>query len=111
MYQERRSKLARAHTADAAFRALATFFGLAVLLLLGAIMVSLAAGSVPALRKLGLGFFFTSSWNPVTEQFGVLAPVYGTIVTSIIALLVGVPISFGIALFLTEMAPSWARRC
>jgi len=110
LYQERRSKLARAQTADMAFRGLTTFFGLVVLLLLGAIMISLIAGSLPALRKFGFGFFTTEVWNPVTEEFGALAPIYGTLVTSAIALLIGVPISFGIALFLTEMAPPWARR-
>jgi phosphate transport system permease protein len=65
---------------------------------------------MPALRAFGPGFFVTNVWNPVTKQFGALAPIYGTIVTSMIALLIGIPVSFGIALFLTEMCPPVLKR-
>ena len=61
-------------------------------------------------QKFGLGFFFTNVWNPVTSEFGALAPIYGTLVTSAIALLIGVPVSFGIAIFLTEMCPPLLKR-
>jgi phosphate transport system permease protein len=89
----------------------ATFvFALFVLVLLFAILVSLVIAAIPALGQFGFGFFTTSVWNPVTKQFGALAPIYGTVVTSAIALLIAVPVSFGIALFLTEMCPVWLRR-
>ena len=72
--------------------------------------MALSIGALPALSRFGFGFLTTESWNPVTEQFGALAPIYGTLVTSLIAMLVGVPISFGIALFLTELCPPWLKR-
>ena len=65
---------------------------------------------MPALSKFGGGFFVRNAWNPVTMDFGALAPVYGTLVTSGIALAIGVPISFGIAIFLTEMCPPALKR-
>src|SRR6185295_12261833 len=70
----------------------------------------LAYAAVPAMEKFGPAFFVTNVWNPVTSQFGALAPIYGTLVTSAIALLIGVPVSFGIALFLTEMCPPLLKR-
>jgi len=81
-----------------------------VLLLLGAIIGSLVYGSLPSLQKYGLSFIFNSAWNPVTEEFGAWRPILGTLLTSGIALLIGVPVSFGIALFLTELSPTWLRR-
>ena len=95
---------------DGVFYGLTLFFAVFVLLILGGILVSLAQGSWPALSRLGLGFFTSKAWNPVTEKFGALAPIYGTLVTSLIALLFGVPISLGIAIVLTELAPQWLRR-
>lgn len=97
-------------TGDRIFYGITFCFALAVLIILGGIIVSLAQGSLPALRALGVSFFFTEAWNPVTVKFGALAPIYGTLVTSIIALLVGVPVSFGIVIVLTELAPQWLRR-
>jgi len=96
--------------ADHAFRGVTLTCALIVLLTLAAILVSLFVGSLPAFRALHLGFFTREVWNPVTEQFGALGPIYGTLVTSVIALLLGVPVSFGIALFLTQLAPEWMRR-
>ena len=81
-----------------------------VLVLLSGILISLVIGAMPALEAFGFGFLFSSAWNPVTEQFGALVPIYGTVVTSAIALLIAVPVSFGIALFLTELAPVWIQR-
>ncbi|MEP6943735.1 MAG: phosphate ABC transporter permease subunit PstC [Betaproteobacteria bacterium] len=95
---------------DALFERTTMFFALLVLLLLAAILGSLVYGALPALEKFGPSFFFTNAWNPVTKQFGALAPIYGTLVTSGIALLIGIPVSFGIALFLTEMCPPMLKR-
>jgi phosphate transport system permease protein len=72
--------------------------------------VSLVDGSIPAFRTFGLSFFITESWNPVTEKFGALAPIYGTLVTSALAMLIAVPIGLGIAIFLTELCPPVLRR-
>jgi len=82
----------------------------AVLLLLGGVIASLVVGSIPAMKAFGLDFLFTEVWNPVTEKFGALAPVYGTLVTSLIAMLIAVPSAFGIAIFLTELCPHPLRR-
>lgn len=96
--------------ADLLFKNITRFFAFLVLLLLAGIIVSLFIGSLPAIRKFGFGFIFSTEWNPVTEKFGGLVPIYGTVVTSAIALLIAVPVSFGIALFLTEMCPLRLRR-
>jgi phosphate transport system permease protein len=89
----------------------ATFFAaLLVLLLLGGVVVSLLVGSWPAFSHFKLGFLTSQVWNPVTEKFGALAPIYGTLVTSFLALLLAIPVSFGIAIFLTELAPVWMKR-
>jgi phosphate transport system permease protein len=89
----------------------ATFVAaLLVLTLLGGVAVSLVRGSWPAFSHFKLAFLTREIWNPVTDQYGALAPVYGTLVTSLIAMLVAIPISFGIAIFLTELAPSWLKR-
>ena len=95
---------------DLIFRSVARFFASLVLLLLLGIVVSLVYGSLPSIRAFGFGFLASSEWNPVTEQFGALVPIVGTLVTSAIALLIGVPVSFGIALFLTELSPAWLKR-
>jgi phosphate transport system permease protein len=85
-------------------------FALLVLCLLGGILLALGVAAAPALAEFGPGFFFTDAWNPVKGLFGGLAPIYGTLVTSAIALAIGVPVSFGIALFLTELSPAWLKR-
>lgn len=95
---------------DALFERTTQAFALLVLLILVAIIGSLIYGAIPALDKFGPAFFVTNVWNPVTNQFGALAPIYGTLVTSGIALLIGIPVSFGIALFLTEMCPPMLKR-
>ncbi len=84
--------------------------GMFVLILLGAIIVELFLGALPAFRQFGLAFVWTELWDPVAEQYGALVPVYGTVVTSILALILAIPIAFGIAFFLTELAPDWLRR-
>jgi phosphate transport system permease protein len=95
---------------DLFFRAVARFFAFFVLAILLGIIVSLIYGSWPAMQKFGFGFLVDSEWNPVSERFGALVPIVGTLVTSLIALLIGVPVSFGIALFLTELSPAWLKR-
>jgi len=85
-------------------------FALLVLALLLGILVALAYSSIPAFQKFGLSFFVTNVWNPVKLDFGAAAPIFGTLVTSAIALLIGVPVSFGIAVFLTEMCPTFLKR-
>ncbi|MEA2871922.1 MAG: phosphate transport system permease protein [Hyphomicrobiales bacterium] len=102
--------LAKLRVSDNAFRLITRSAALLVLALLGGVIVSLIIGSMPALQALGLEFFTTQSWNPVTEKFGALAPVYGTIVTSLLAMLIAVPVGLMIAFFLTELCPMWLRR-
>jgi len=85
-------------------------FALFVLLTLVGIIGALMWTAIPAFEKFGIGFLFTDVWDPVKLRFGALAPIYGTLVTSLIALLIGVPVSFGIALFLTEMCPVILKR-
>lgn len=80
------------------------------LLLLAAIIVALVFGAAPAIRHFGLSFLWSSEWDPVQQKFGGLVMIYGTLMTSLIALLVAVPVSFGIALFLTELSPGWLKR-
>jgi phosphate transport system permease protein len=104
------ANLRKQHRLDLLFRLATRFFAFLVLLLLAGIIVSLLAGSLPALRAFGPGFLTSPQWNPVTEQFGALVPIVGTLTTSLIALLIGIPVSFGIALFLTELSPIWMRR-
>ncbi|WGJ15459.1 phosphate ABC transporter permease subunit PstC [Methylocapsa sp. D3K7] len=81
-----------------------------VLILLGGVIASLVIGSMPAIKAFGLNFLTTESWNPVTEKFGAMAPVYGTIVTSLIAMAIAVPSALGIAIFLTELCPFALRK-
>jgi len=78
--------------------------------LLLAILVSLVVGAWPAINQYGTGFLTSSVWDPVKDEYGGLVMIYGTLATSIIALLIAVPVSFGIALFLTELSPAWLKR-
>lgn len=96
--------------ADRLFSTLAHGAAWLTLLLMAGIIASLVVGAAPAIQKFGLGFLTTAEWDPVQEQFGGLVMIYGTLATSIIALLIAVPVSFGIALFLTEMSPGWLKR-
>jgi phosphate transport system permease protein len=96
--------------ADAVFSALAHGAAWLTLALLVGILASLVIGAAPAIEAFGLGFLVNTEWDPVQEKFGGLVMIYGTLMTSFIALLIAVPVSFGIALFLTELSPSWLRR-
>ena len=107
---DRARVLRRLRLGDAGFRYLTRAAAITVLLILGGIIVSLIQGSMPALRTFGFSFLYEQSWNPVTEKFGAIAPIYGTVLTSFIAMLIAVPIGLFIALFLTELCPLWLRR-
>jgi phosphate transport system permease protein len=102
--------LVRLRRSDDLFRILTRSAALAVLVILGGVIVSLIIGSIPALKAFGIEFPFSQSWNPVTEKFGALAPIYGTLVTSFIAMLIAVPVGLMVAFFLTELCPKWLRR-
>jgi phosphate transport system permease protein len=95
---------------DSVFRSTTRTFAFLVFISLFGVMVTLFYSSLPALHKFGFGFLTSDAWNPVTEQFGGLVPIYGTLVTSLIAMLIGVPVSFGIALFITELCPNSLKR-
>lgn len=95
---------------DKAFKNTTLFFAATVFLLLLGIIAILFIGSLPALKQFGPGFFTSSSWNAVTLDFGGLVPIYGTFVTALLAMLIAVPVSFGIAIFITEISPRWLKR-
>lgn len=106
----RSQALRRKRQSDTIFRWLTKGSAIVVLLILGGVMLSLLIGAWPALQQFGFGFLTTEVWNPVTQQFGALAPIYGTLITAFIAMLIGVPVSLGIAVFLTEICPVKLRR-
>jgi len=106
----RAKALDRLRLGDRIFRILTRASALGVLAILGGVMLSLLIGSLPALREFGFSFLIEQRWNPVTEKFGALAPIYGTVVTSFIAMLIAVPVGLLIAVFLTELCPMWLRR-
>jgi phosphate transport system permease protein len=96
--------------ADAVFENATRLAALLVFSLLAAILVSLVISSWPSIQRFGAAFIVTPEWDPVKEEFGALVPIYGTLVTAAIAMTIGVPVSFGIALFLTELSPRWLKR-
>ncbi|TYT25378.1 phosphate ABC transporter permease subunit PstC [Luteimonas viscosa] len=95
--------------ADRAFRWLVSAAGVLVLVSLISAALSMLWGGRQAFSRFGLEFFWRDAWNPVLQDFGALVPIYGTLVTALIAMVIAVPISFGIAMFLTEIAPKWLR--
>ena len=95
---------------DMIFAGVTRFAAVITLTLLVAIIVSLMVGAWPSIRHFGAAFLWTAEWDPVQQKFGGLIMIYGTLMTSLIALLVAVPVSFGIALFLTELSPRWLKR-
>lgn len=106
----RAAALRRFKRADSGFRWLTLVAAWVVLAIFAGLMFSLVDGAWPALKQFGFGFLITESWNPVTQKFGALAPIYGTIVTSALAMLVAVPVGIGIAIFLTELCPRALKR-
>lgn len=107
---ERARALDKLRVSDNVFRVLTRSAALFVLLILSGVIIALISGSLPALKEFGFGFVASQSWNPVTEKFGALAPIYGTLVTSFVAMLIAVPFGLLIAMFLTELCPMWLRR-
>jgi phosphate transport system permease protein len=95
---------------DRVFAFLAHAAAILTLAMLAGILVSLIIGAAPAIREYGLSFLWRSEWDPVQDHYGGLVMIYGTLVTSLIALAIAVPVSFGIALFLTELSPAWLKR-
>jgi phosphate transport system permease protein len=106
----RAKALSRLRIGDIIFRAVTRAAAIGVLVILGGVIISLIDGSLLAFRAFGLNFLVEERWNPVTEKFGAIAPIYGTLVTSFIAMLIAVPIGLLIAVFLTELCPMWLRR-
>ncbi len=107
---DRAKVLRRLRLGDSAFRHITRVAAISVLIILSGIILSLVYGAWPAMQTFGISFLFDESWNPVTERFGAIAPIYGTVLTSLIAMLIAVPIGLFIALFLTELCPMWLRR-
>jgi phosphate transport system permease protein len=104
-----RLRLNREARAEGIFRLATMCSAILVLLLLAGVIAALVHGSWPALKEFKWTFVTREKWNPVTEQFGALAPLYGTVISSLIAMVIAVPIGFGIAVFLTETCPRWLR--
>lgn len=94
---------------DRAFQLLLAAMAAAIPLIMGAMLIALVDAGLPAIRRFGLAFFGTSTWDPVAGEFGVLPFVYGTLVSSAIALVLAVPLGLGVAVFLSELAPGWVR--
>ena len=109
-FQERSTSLKRFIVKDAFFRNLTFAAALLVLSILFGVFLSLIIGAAPAFSTFGLDFLTTQSWNPVTEKFGAIAPIYGTVVTSLIAMGIAVPVGIGIAIFITELCPNFLRK-
>ncbi|ADI30359.1 phosphate ABC transporter permease subunit PstC [Methylotenera versatilis] len=97
-------------TLDKLFRYTTMFFAFLVFILLFGIIITLLVGSLPALKMFGASFYTSTAWNPVTIDFGGVVPIYGTFITALIAMLIGIPVSFGIAIFITELSPNWLKR-
>ena len=104
------ARLRRSHRADGIFRRVTQLCALLVLLMFIGIIWTLVQHSLPSIRAFGLSFVWTDAWNPVTEKFGAQAAIYGTLITSFLAMLVAVPVGIGIAVFLTEICPRPLRR-
>ncbi|WP_246725118.1 phosphate ABC transporter permease subunit PstC [Beijerinckia sp. L45] len=107
---DRAKALARFKFGDRFFHGLTFTAAIAVLILLGGVIVSLIIGSIPAIQEFGFGFLVTEVWNPVTDKYGAGAAIFGTLATSIIAMVIAVPIGVGIAIFLSELCPQPLRQ-
>ncbi|MCW7546716.1 phosphate ABC transporter permease PstC [Photorhabdus sp. APURE] len=110
MAEQKTAMKAPSKNGDIIFGALVRLAALITLFLLGGIIISLIIASWPSIQQFGVSFLWQKEWDAPAEQFGALIPIYGTLVTSLIALIIAVPVSFGIALFLTELAPNWLKR-
>jgi phosphate transport system permease protein len=106
----RAAHFVRAHRGNRIFYGLTLAGAITVLAILGGVFLSLIGGAIPALRAFGLSFFWVDDWDPVRETFGAVAPIVGTLLTALIAMIVAVPVGLGIAIFLTELCPPALRR-
>jgi phosphate transport system permease protein len=106
----RTKALDRLRIGDLVFRHLTRAAAIGVLLLLSGVIISLVNGSLATFQTFGFGFLFSQRWNPVTDNYGALPAIYGTVLTSLIAMLIAVPVGLMIAFFLTELCPQWLRR-
>ncbi len=95
---------------DAIFAGAVRIAGILVLVILSAIIISLFVGGLPAFRAFGAGFLTDTDWDPVKQIFGAAVPIYGTLITAVLAIVLAVPLAFGTAFYLTELAPNWFRR-
>jgi phosphate transport system permease protein len=102
--------LDRLRMSDTLFRHLTRAAAIGVLLLLSGVIISLIQGSLLTFKTFGLGYLWSQRWNPVTDNYGALPAIYGTVLTSAIAMLIAVPVGLMIAFFLTELCPQWLRR-
>ena len=102
--------LGRLRLSDRLFRQVTRAAAVLVLVILSGVIIALIQGSLPAMQAFGFNFLIEERWNPVTERFGAFAPIYGTLVTSFVAMLIAVPLGLLISLFLTEICPMWLRR-
>src|ERR1700755_2168096 len=107
---DRSRALGRLKLSDNGFRWLTFGAAVLVLVLLLGVVVSLFIGAWPAFQEFGVGFLFSDAWSPPKDQFGAATAIYGTLVTSLIAMLIAVPVGLGIAVFLTELCPLFLRR-
>ncbi|MEI9885615.1 MAG: phosphate ABC transporter permease subunit PstC [Rhizomicrobium sp.] len=107
---DRANAVRRGGTRDKQFRIITLAAALFVLAIFGGVITSLVIGAMPAIKAFGLPFVFSDAWNPVTEKFGAFASIYGTLVTSFLAMFIAVPVGIGIAIFLTEICPRSLRR-
>ncbi len=107
-----RTTLNRKHSryGDAVFAGLFRGATVLTLVMLAGIIISLIIGAWPAFKEFGFSFLWTNEWDPIQNKYGALVMIYGTIATSAIALIIAVPVSFGIAVFLTELAPNWLKK-
>jgi phosphate transport system permease protein len=104
-----KQQLRREARSEQLFRFMTLAAAMLVLALLASVIIALLYGGWPALKTFRFGFLTSSVWNPVTDRFGALAALYGTVITSLLAMLLAVPLAFGIAIFLTETCPMWLR--
>jgi phosphate transport system permease protein len=107
---DRAAAVARGGARDTRFRLLTISAALVVVGIFGGVIASLVSGAMPSIKAFGFGFITSDAWNPVTEKFGALAAIYGTLITSFLAMLIAVPVGIGIAIFLTEICPRPLRR-
>jgi phosphate transport system permease protein len=108
--RKRHAALVRFNRADSRFRLLTQFAAFLVVAIFAGIIITLYVGAEPAIKAFGWSFLTTSTWNPVTEKFGAFPLIYGTLVTSALAMIVAVPVGIGIAIFLTELCPRQLKR-